>query len=152
MVPGDYAGMSTPGAIRNEVPTTSSPGASKVVRVGNVLQVVPTTTIDWSNNSQPPIDRKNATRYPVIVPPSPINTSTSVPIPVPLPVPGPVAVNPQSLITTVSTGSISLTLPNALSLPVPLPIPANVTTPPKSKPVAPQGNFSFFPLFHFLFF
>ena len=128
--------MPAPAGPRNEMSSASSVGSSKVVRVGNVLQVVPTTSIDWSSNSQPVVDRKSGARYP-IVPPSPANVPTSLPIPVPLPVPVPMPVNPAALGSTSSP--VPLPLPIPISLPIPLAL-APTVTPAKSKPTPPQGE------------
>ena len=137
MVPGDYSGIPVPG-VRNEACSVPS---SKVVRVGNVLQVVPTTSIDWSVNPQPANDRKTVARYPVGIHPAPTNVPISVPmslpIPVPLPVPVPVSVNPSGLGSTISPIPLSLPIPMPLSIPLPV---TTASTPAKKIPTPPKGK------------
>lgn len=125
VVPGDYNTLQSLG--KPLTPKTPN----QVLRHGNVLEVVPTTTIDWNAaHKQSVPERIGEIRYPpVVMPPIPTMPLT-VPVPVPLPM----------VLPSVSTATA--VVPNVVS-PMPLNIPITsphiVSTPPKPKP--PPGKF-----------
>lgn len=122
VVPADFNGMQT---MRRETAVTTTPpttvhGSSQVVRVGNVLQVVP-TPLDWSGSQSSTVDQSNTVLHSTAVPtPSPV--SSMVPLSIPVPVPVPLPVPPAIPSSTVSPASLPLPLP----VPVPVPVPATV--------------------------
>lgn len=113
VVPAEYnAPNQAPRAKMAKAPT-------QVVRVGNVLEVVPTTNIDWNNGS-------GQDKAPMAV--GPVDgVSMSVPPPaIPVAMPG------TPGIATVSP--LQHGIPMAIPVPVPVPVPQVVVS-PKVKPV-----------------
>lgn len=129
VVPADYNGISP---ARTEIPAITTPpivhGSSQVVRVGNVLQVVP-TSLDWSGGTQSSVDQQGTTSYSTDPSPSPVSVPISVPVPVPVPMPVP------TIPSVVSTPSSTLSpVPLSLSIPVPAPVPIPISAATYPRP------------------
>lgn len=142
VVPADFNGI--PATRREPTNTSAAPivrGSSQVVRVGNVLQVVP-TSLDWSGG-QPSSVEQSATgmMYSAPVPqPSPVPAapiSVPVPVPVPMPVPVPPAMSTPTPVTTLSPVPLPLSVP--VPVPGPVPLPVTQTTFPRAE-VTPQSE------------
>lgn len=169
MVPADFNGVQS---ARREVPPSGSAseraserasavrGSSQVVRVGNVLQVVP-TSLDWSGNnvsgnigggagsiqSSSSTDQSSGVLYSSTAPASSSTASSTIPMSMPIPVPVPLPVPPA---TGVSAATMSPGVPLPLALPVPVPVPvpiptATTTFPPRNE-VQPQSTYTNAPL------
>lgn len=138
MVPADFNGIqSTRREVRPATCTTPPvrPGSSQVVRVGNVLQVVP-TSLDWSGSQSTTADQSNGLLYSSAVPtPSPSTSSVPISVPVPVPVPLPV---PPTGTNTLAPPSVAPATPLQLSLPIPVPIP--VPIPPTTATAFPRNE------------
>lgn len=131
VVPGDFNGV--PAARRestNASTTSIVRGSSQVVRVGNVLQVVP-TSLDWSGGQTSSVDQSGGLMYSATVPqPSPI-PSVPISVPVPVPVPMPVPAVPPAMSSTTPVSTLSpVTLPLSVPVPVPGPVPLPITQAP----------------------
>lgn len=121
------------------------PGSSQVVRVGNVLQVVP-TSLDWNSNSSgsgqssSTADQSSGVLYSSAIPahsPSAPSVPMSVPVPVPVPLPVPPAL-PAATNTLASVATMSPVTQLPLSLPVPVPVP--VPIPPATATAFPRNE------------
>lgn len=144
VVPADFNGVP---ATRREPATTPTPpivrGSSQVVRVGNVLQVVP-TSLDWSGGQSSTVDQSAGMMYSASVPqPSPVpSVPISVPVPVPVPMPVPAVPPPMASSTPVSTLSpvpLPISVPVPVPGPGPVPLPVTQTTFPRPE-VTPQSK------------
>lgn len=139
MVPADFNGVQP---ARREAPAATPPtvrGSSQVVRVGNVLQVVP-TSLDWSGGQSSSVDQSSGVLYSSAIPaPSPV-ASSSIPMSVPVPAPVPLPVPPAAVpVATMSPASLPLSLP--VPVPVPVPIPATTATFPSRNEVQLQSTY-----------
>ncbi|XP_063985314.1 serine/arginine repetitive matrix protein 2-like [Diachasmimorpha longicaudata] len=87
VVPRDYQPAGVPPVLRANIPPSPVPPAAngnRVLRVGNVLEVVPTTNLDWAAGGAPLV---NLDRPPPTFPPPLVASVSSSPHPVPVPVP-----------------------------------------------------------------
>jgi len=149
VVPADFNGVQS--ARREHISTVATPparaGSNQVVRVGNVLQVVP-TSLDWSTDqSSSTADQSSRVLYSssAVPAPSPVSAtpmSVPVPVPVPLPVPVPSAVPAvTNNLAPVTTMSPVAPLPLSLPVPVPVPVPATAVTFSRNEVVQPQSKY-----------
>lgn len=148
VVPADFNGVpATHREPNNSSSTSVVRGSSQVVRVGNVLQVVP-TSLDWSGGGQPSsVDQSGGMIYSTTVPQSsPVSSvpmSVPVPVPVPMPVPAVPSVNSSTPVSTLSPLPLSVPVP----VPGPVPLPVTQTTFSRTE-ITPQSKstrvYSFF--------
>lgn len=147
VVPADFNGV--PATHREPTNSSSAPivrGSSQVVRVGNVLQVVP-TSLDWSGGQPSSVDQSGGMMYSTTVPQSSpvpsVPISVPVPVPVPMPVPAvPSAMNSSTPVSTLSPVSLPLSVPVPVPVPgpAPVPLPVTQTTFPRAE-VTPQSKY-----------
>lgn len=145
-------------SVRREVSATvTTPpvrsGSSQVVRVGNVLQVVP-TSLDWSSSNsggsgngngsgsgsgQSSTGQSNVVLYSSAVPALSPSAPMSVPVPVPVPLPVPPTL-PATTNTLAPVATMSSVTPLPLSLPVPVPVPVPIPIPPVTAAAFPRNE------------
>lgn len=142
VVPADFNGV--PAVRRESTNSTAASivrGSSQVVRVGNVLQVVP-TSLDWSGGQSSTVDQPAGMIYSATIPqPSPVPSvppiSVPVPVPVPMPVPVPSVISSSTPVSTLSPVPLPLAVP--VPVPGPVPIPVTQTTFSRTE-VAPPSK------------
>ena len=124
-----------------------------MLRVGNVLQVVPSTTVDWPGVAPSPVSIERqptpASYSSSMTSPRPAVLPISVPLPVPVPVPVPMPTLGVNAVATLSP--LGLPVPSVVLPPGPIPIARPVATfprveratraPPPPPPPQPVYNY-----------